>query len=495
MTKYYLAAFVAAFMLFASSSLAAENSLAIDLGQNVKLELVLVKKGQFKQGSPRSEAGRGDDETPRRVTISKDFYLGKYPVTVGQFRRFADDTGYRSEAEAGPSGGFGFDGKGLVQRKAFNWRNPGYPLTEECPVTIVTYNDARAFARWLARKAARKVSLPTEAQWEYACRAGTTSRFYAGDAESDLQAIGWYRGNSENAARPVGQKQPNDFGLYDMSGNVYEWCRDWYGPYGDDANDPEETRSDRTTPPRRVLRSGSWLKEARQCRSAARFRNTPSSRNADNGFRVAAEAAPALEASPAEQPKPNTTSLRWPHGEPQLLRADFGPVFILIVLAFIVVMIFRAVQKAGSGGGPFQQGPPPNRPSAPNWRAAGMAAGTMLHHETAADGFWINTQGLLTGSVIQYSCEVYGAPHHGTVVVEPGGRQFIYTGGAPSQVRITQVTRTDEAPTFPAGTTPYSSPGPLGGHTSHPSHPPSRPPTSSPEPAPGPTFSGFPSAY
>jgi formylglycine-generating enzyme len=199
---------------------AAESPLVVDLGQGVKLELVLVPKGGFQQGSPPNEPGRKEDETQRAVTLTADFYLGKYPVTVGQFRRFVGETKYRSEAESGRSGGFGFDGKQLVQRPDFTWRNPGFPQTDEHPVTVVSMADANAFCTWLSRKVQRTATLPTEAQWEYACRAGTTTGYYSGPAESDLQRIGWYEGNSAGGTHPVGQKEANRLGLYDMCGQV-----------------------------------------------------------------------------------------------------------------------------------------------------------------------------------------------------------------------------------------------------------------------------------
>ncbi len=303
----------------AVASAEAPTALDVDLGAGVKLTLILVPKGAFTQGSPPSEAGRSEDERAHPVTLSNDVYIGKYPVTRGQFARFVSATGYRTEAEKGTSGGSGWDGSALVQRRDFTWKSPGFAQTDEHPVTIVTYDDALAFTAWLTRTSGRAFTLPTEAQWEHAYRAGTTSAFYAAKTEGEALALGWLKPNAGNGTRPVGQKKPNALGLHDLAGNVNEWCLDWYAPYGlEPAVDPLATTPDASDKPRRVLRGGSWLKDTKSGRAAARYRNTPGTRNADNGFRVAAGTSAVAAALPNVPSTPPASSTPAP-------RADVPP--------------------------------------------------------------------------------------------------------------------------------------------------------------------------
>jgi sulfatase modifying factor 1 len=299
---------VCAIIAAAQTARASETNLTFDLGNGSKLELVMVSKGSFRQGSPSDEAHRGSDETQREVTLTRDFYIGKVPVTCAQFDVFVSGSQFRTEAESGANGGFGWDGSALKQDKRFTWRDPGFDQSADQPVTMVSYSDALAFCGWLSTRAGRQFTLPTEAQWEYACRAGTTSAWHNGDDEERVRDIAWFKPIAGNTTHPAASLQPNAWGIY-IGGNVYEWCRDWYAPYAPGPiTDPEQTNAKLSDKPRRVLRGGSWLREARFTRSAARYRNSPGSRNADNGFRVLTYAAPQPAAAPKillENPDPN----------------------------------------------------------------------------------------------------------------------------------------------------------------------------------------------
>jgi protein-L-isoaspartate(D-aspartate) O-methyltransferase len=273
------------------------------LTNSIGTRLVLIAAGEFLLGSPDGDGD--DDEHPQhRVRITKPFYLGATEATRGQFRRFVDDTGYRTEAERDGKGGYGRnEATGTIQQNPkYTWRDPGFEQTDEHPVVNVSWNDAVAFCEWLSRKEGVTYRLPTEAEWEYACRAGTTTKYCSGDDPEGLAAVGniadatfkaKYPNSTTIAARdgflytaPVGRSIPNAWGLFDMHGNVWEWCSDGYAADGykrSPVDDPQGADGS----PFRVIRGGSWNDEPRSARSGDRLRAAPVGRNALLGFRMA----------------------------------------------------------------------------------------------------------------------------------------------------------------------------------------------------------------
>jgi formylglycine-generating enzyme required for sulfatase activity len=242
------------------------------------------------------------------VQISRPYSLGKYPVTVGQFQQFVRDTGYRTEAETGENkGAVGLDpASGKFEHKAeFNWQHVAFPQTDRHPVVHVGWNDAIAFCHWLSSREGQHCRLPTEAEWEYACRAGTTKRFGDSDDEETVKRIANIADaalrkrlpTAETAApwndgypfiSPVGQFRPNAFGLYDMQGNVWEWCADWYG-FDYYASSPVADPPGPDSGTHRVLRGGCWYTGVRSARCARRFGFQPEVRSDCMGFRVAVD--------------------------------------------------------------------------------------------------------------------------------------------------------------------------------------------------------------
>lgn len=234
----------------------------LDCSDGVKLELVLVPAGEFLMGSPDDEAERYSEEGPQhQVRLTRPFYLGMYPVT--QLQYMVVTMKKRSEDE--PFRRFGFE-------------------DESNPVEPESYEEATAYCRKLTELTGRIVRLPTEAEWEYACRAGNAARFSYGDFSDDLSLYAWYVGNAGGRTHPVGQKKPNSWGLYDMHGNVWELCVDWLADTYTAAKsvDPRGPRSGRS----RVLRGGSRRDNPRNCRSASRGWITSTIHDNGIGFRV-----------------------------------------------------------------------------------------------------------------------------------------------------------------------------------------------------------------
>jgi formylglycine-generating enzyme required for sulfatase activity len=262
------------------------KTLTVMIG-DVKMEFVLIPKGKFKMGSPPDEKGRHpgekdfDPEKLHEVEIGKPFYLGKYPVTQEQYQALTGKNPSYFQA-----GGFGADKVKDLDTKRF-------------PVEMVSWDDAKAFCEKLKDKDKQKRTfrLPTEAQWEYACRAGTTTPFYFGSKLDGKEANcnGDYpygtddKGPYKGRTTKVGEYGENKWGLCDMHGNVYQWCQDYYGPCNNDLKTTDPLRSVKyySDEERRVLRGGSWDNSAGHSRAAYRYWNTPGARQCLFGFRVA----------------------------------------------------------------------------------------------------------------------------------------------------------------------------------------------------------------
>jgi formylglycine-generating enzyme required for sulfatase activity len=227
------------------------KELAVDLGGGVKMEMVLIPAGSFLMGDAVAKP-------VHKVRITKPFYLGKYEVTQEQWEAVMGNTPSRSRED-------------------------------KRPVEQITWDDCQEFIEKLNAKTGGqggKFVLPTEAQWEYACRAGSTSKFCFGDDENQLGEYAWYSKNSGGQAHSVGEKKPNTFGLYDMHGNVWEWCEDWFGSdyY---AKSPTDDPRGPTTGSLRVNRGGSEYSASCFCLSVSRLGFKPGSRDYNLGLRVA----------------------------------------------------------------------------------------------------------------------------------------------------------------------------------------------------------------
>jgi len=256
---------------------------------SIGMKFVYIKPGTFIMGSPKEEEGHQDNETQHEVTLTKGFYMQTTEVTVGQWRAFAKAANYKSEAEMG-GGAYVWTGEEWAVKEGIYWDNPGFSQTENYPVTCVSWNDVQKFAAWLKQKEGKEYRLPTEAEWEYAARAGMDTPFAFGKCLSTDQANyygnyppeGCTKGMYREKTVSVGSLKANAWGLYDMHGNVWEWCQDWYGGYpANSVTNPEGpgTGSDR------VIRGGGWGSGAVYCRSAYRNRLSPGYREGYLGFR------------------------------------------------------------------------------------------------------------------------------------------------------------------------------------------------------------------
>jgi formylglycine-generating enzyme len=289
----------------------------LSFAESIGIKIVPIPAGEFWMGSSPEQVEQTlklfsyvkkehlADEQPRhRVRITKIQGLSAHEITVGQFRKFVEETGYKTEAEGDGKASYGFDGdkNAFVADPKYTWRTLGFEQSDDHPVVLVSWNDATEFCRWLSQKDGRTYRLPTEAEWEYCCRSGSETLYVNGDDPERLAKVG----NVADArfktripkylsiaaddgfvfTAPVGRFEPNKWGLYDMHGNAAEWCLDFYdaGYYKDSVGENPRGPSAATT---RVIRGGGWNRPGRFCRSAYRSWLAPENRNFTLGFRVA----------------------------------------------------------------------------------------------------------------------------------------------------------------------------------------------------------------
>jgi len=274
----------------------------------IEPEMARIPSGKFRMGSPETEEGRASDEGPQHeVNISRPFAISRHEITVGQFRQFVEDAGYRTTAEKNGQGCYGWnaDKKEVEQLPERLWNNPGFQQSDDHPVVCVSWDDAKAYVAWLSGQSGKPYRLPTEAEWEYAARAGTTTaRFYPdgqqcqyanglGQEGKSIAASGWVLAECADGylhTAPAGSFTQNQYDLFDMLGNVWEWTQDcWHDNYnkapGDGSAWLEQNSGDCG---RRVVRGGSWYYyDPQDLRSASRGGGNTDVASDALGFRIA----------------------------------------------------------------------------------------------------------------------------------------------------------------------------------------------------------------
>lgn len=322
-------------ILFLGLAVAVSCAQALDsnIQNSLGMKFVLIPAGEFVMGSDESSEAMlrhypqydhkrfvelSDEGPAHKVRITHPFYFGQYEVTVGEFRRFIDASGYQPESEADGTGGYGYNpnydpaksarGDAFEGRnQKYSWRNPGFPQDDNHPVVNVTWNDAVAMCKWLSKTEGRTYRLPTEAEWEYAGRAGTRTHYYSGDdPQSLLSAANVFDADAAKNwqqwkkfaldgpdgfafTAPVGSFAPNAFGLYDIHGNAWEWTADWHDEryYANSPVDDPQGPADGTV---RVRRGGSWHTWSFYARSSYRNWNSQDTRYTLVGMRLLREA-------------------------------------------------------------------------------------------------------------------------------------------------------------------------------------------------------------
>ncbi len=282
------------------------SSPVISIAENPPPDMVLVKGGCFQMGDIFRDVP--SSEKPVHEVCVDDYYIGKYEITVGEFRKFVKETGYRTEAES-QDGCHRAVGDGTEKKIRENyWDNTGFPQTDRDPVVCVSWNDVSHYIQWLNDKEGSSYRLLTEAEWEYAARSGGKEYQYswgrgepAGNiadesAAEELSALSIWKGyrDGHSFTAPVGSFRPNDLGIHDMSGNVYEWVTDWQE---DDyyARSPKYNPKGPAHGTKKILRGGAWDLQPDTARTTSRYWNEAGARAVCMGFRLA---HPAPKAAP-----------------------------------------------------------------------------------------------------------------------------------------------------------------------------------------------------
>ena len=248
--------------------------------------MVFVKGGTFQMGT---NDGYSDEKPAHLITVG-DFYISKYEVTVTEFKKFIDATNYQTDADKA-GGSSVHDGNSWFQKNGVNWKcdvagNIRLSSDYNHPVIHVSWNDATAYCNWIGGR------LLTEAEWEYASRGGNKTNGYKYSGSNTLNNVGWFDENSYDlgsshsnyGTHQVGTKSPNELGIYDMSGNVSEWCSDWYGSYSSSLQNNPKVESAGAY---RIIRGGCWYHSATYCRVVGRNNSVPTLTHSGFGFRIA----------------------------------------------------------------------------------------------------------------------------------------------------------------------------------------------------------------
>jgi formylglycine-generating enzyme required for sulfatase activity/serine/threonine protein kinase len=305
----------------AQETAAKRLGIPVETVNSIGMKLRFIPPGKFTMGSSREEIDlwlgqshwwvkdRLPSEAPQHeVEITNPYYLGQTEVTVGQFNQFVQATGYKTQAELEGSGALRhFPNLETKMDANTNWRNPGFAQTDDHPVVCVSLKDAADFCNWLSKQEGKEYRLPTEAEWEYSCRAGSKGRWSFGDDEGELLNHARTFSNSKGHTWPVAGLKENAWGLHDMHGNAWEWCQDAYDADYYKTSPPKDPPGPRAGGAR-VCRGGSWYDPPAACRSAFRSHEDLGFRFDNNGFRVVLVVSPPASVRTESGAKDKATS-------------------------------------------------------------------------------------------------------------------------------------------------------------------------------------------